>query len=275
MGVGPTEGPSQTSPPARIDRKSGPASAAPAAGKPLPTNVTPGNLVSSRSRATTKSDGDISTDVREVEQATATFSDAWHQGNVLTSKAKLESAGQALSSAQDKLNRDVNLALTARLPKFNPESFDRQIDAIAADMAARYGGGLVIREALAKAKVDVEQSLPDAQHAALIMGRILKNDSLEQQFFALNSVYSHSGFKTEIRKDPGYQKIIAAKVKDCFVDKSVRPESVRAVIDDWKTQSDIKQDFLSAVEKYAKANKIVLPDLELKSLWSIVLGGPL
>ena len=124
--------------------------------------------------------------------------------------------------------------------------------------------------------------LPDAQHAAVIMERILNNDPPEEQLSALNSVYRHSGFKSEIRKDTGYQKIIDAEVQDCFVGKDGQKlksddvlANVRAVIESEHTHSDIKQDFLNSAVRYAKDRGIALPDPEIQALSSTVLGGPM
>ena len=95
-------------------------------------------------------------------------------------------------------------------------------------------------------------------------------------------MYRNSGFKSEIRKDPGYQKIIDAKVQDCFVGKEGEKlniddvlANVRTVIVSAHTNGDIKQDFLGSVLRYAKSQGIILPDLEIQSLRSIILGGPL
>jgi hypothetical protein len=193
-----------------------------------------------------------------------------------------EFAKQSFDRAQAELDRHVKLAFAARLPKFDRSSFDRQLDAIDREMATRHGSDREVWHAIKNAKIEVEEGLPDAQHAAVIMERILNNAPPEEQLSALNSVYRNSTFKSEIRNDPGYQKIIDAKAQDCFVDQDKKERNnddvlanVRAGIESAHTNGDIKQDFLSSVLRYADSQGIVLPDPEIQALRSMVLGGPL
>ena len=90
-------------------------------------------------------------------------------------------------------DRHVELAFTARLPTFDAKFFDRQLEAIAREMTIRHGSDREIWYAIKQAKIEVEVGLPDAQHAAVIMERILTNDPPEEQLSALNSVYRHVG----------------------------------------------------------------------------------
>ena len=94
-------------------------------------------------------------------------------------------------------------------------------------------------------------------------------------------MYRDKVFKAEIRKDPGYQQIIDAKVQDCFVGKGgqkLKSDDVLAnvhdVIESKNTHSDIKQDFLNAVLRHAEDQRPDL-DLEIKVLHATVLGVPM
>ena len=171
MGVGPIEG--RAAPSDRTDTKSGPANAAPVTDKPLPTNVTAGNLAPSKSAAKIKElDAAITRDLAAVRKAEAAADEAARQmgahPNDGPSTIAFELAKQRFDRAQAELDRHVELAFTARLPKFDRGSFDRQLDAIGREMAIRYGSDREIWHAINNAKIKVEEGLPDAQHAAVI-----------------------------------------------------------------------------------------------------------
>lgn len=284
MGVGPTEGSSLAPPPDRTDTKSGSAGAAPATDKPLPTNVTPGNLAPSKSPADIKKlDAAIAGDLDAVTKATENVRAAsLRLDNTPSSQTFFSLAQQNLAKVRATLGQDVKLAFTARLPRaFDRVSFDRNMDLIAGDMTRWYGSNGEISDAIKKAKIEIEVGLPDAEHAAVIMQRVLNNPP-DTWFISLNSVYRNVEFKAAIRNDPGYKEIIDAKVRDCFVGKdrqklelNVALANVRAVIEFRHAHSDIKQDFLNTVLRYAETQKIALPSSEIEALRAIVLGGPM
>jgi hypothetical protein len=285
MGVGPTEGPSRATPPHRIDTKSGPASAAPVTEKPLATNVTAGNLAPPKSPAKIKElDAAITRDLAAVRKAEAAIDEAaWKMGRNANDGPRtraFESAEDTLDTAKARLDKHVKLALAARLPKFDRQ-FDRSAREIARAMKIQHGGGHEISNAINNAEIELEAKLSVDQRAAVITERILTNNPPKTGFLALNSVYRDKVFKAEIRKDPGYQQIIDAKVQDCFVGKGgqkLKSDDVLAnvhdVIESKNTHSDIKQDFLNAVLRHAEDQRPDL-DLEIKVLHATVLGVPM
>jgi hypothetical protein len=252
--------------------------------KPLPTNVTAGNLASPKSSAKIKElDAAITRDLAAVRKAEAAVDEAaWTMGRNANDGGSVRtyvSAEDTLARAKARLDKHVKLALAARLPKFDRQ-FDRSAKEIARAMEIQHGGGHEMSNAINNAEIELEAKLSVDQRAAVITERILTNNPPENRFLALNSEYRNKVFKAEIRKDPGYQQIIDVKVQDCFVGKGGKKlksdvlANVRDVIESKNTHSDIKQDFLNAVLRYAEDQRPDL-DLEIKVLHATVLGVPM
>src|SRR5262245_4765654 len=145
MGVGPAEGPSRASAPDRADTKSGSAGAGPATDKPLPTNVTPGNLAPSKSPADIKNlDAAITRYLAAVRKAKAAADETartmGRHANDGQSARAYQLAEDTLGTAKARLFQHVKLAIAARLPKFD-RRFEEQADRIARDIKNRHGGG--------------------------------------------------------------------------------------------------------------------------------------
>jgi hypothetical protein len=300
MDVEPTQGTPPARQPAQPDAptKSGPANTAPK--KPLPANVTPGNLAPSRSTAEiARLDKVVTGDLVALKVARSEFLPM--PQDYADSRRSQDYAGKALTkflNAETTLARDLRLAVAARLPTAVDSHFEEKANEVASAMIAMRPDDDIFRHAVYSAVADLTQHLPVAVLAAVITERSLSDGNrhtlaTEYQVncaeHPTSIVFDTSpALKEAIRSNPGYQSIIDKNARACFDSNGKTPKdkdyvshvlsNVRAVVESShsaRTDSDIVQDFLTSVVKYAKSQCVVLPDVEIQSLYSQVLGGPM
>jgi hypothetical protein len=225
------------------------------------------------------------------------------------SRRSQDYAGKALIkflNAETTLARDLRLAVAARLPTAVDSHFEEKANEVASAMIAMRPDDDIFRHAVYSAVADLTQHLPVAVLAAVITERSL-SDGNRHTLAALGENYRATEYqvncaehptsivfgtspalKEAIRSNPGYQSIIDKNARACFDSNGKTPKdkdyvshvlsNVRDVVESShsaRTDSDIVQDFLTSVVKYAKSQGVVLPDVEIQSLYSQVLGGPM
>src|SRR5215475_3013053 len=281
--AGPTQGASSSPPlpaatgPATQPR---PASAAPATDKPLPGNVTSGNL------AQCKIDPDTSEtivkDLRELRQAdTAHCAARNKQNNKNDGKTwgGVDNALERAVGAYNKLNEHVRGALLKCLPATN-----RSRDAIeraAAQMRATGPQDAGFSEAVLRAERDLLNELPE-QRAALIVTGAESNLSY-RKFAALSEAYEKSpALQSAIRQNHAYKTIIGDEARKCFPDQ-LSPDYIPSVLTHVlgvlaspDLNIDLKRDFLQSAAQYAEGSvRIPFLAAEIKRIGDIVLSrGP-